>query len=338
MTDAQEAPGRPLTIGIDIGGTKILGVLFDPVSSVVIDQRQRPTPRHDIRGLIGAVADLADHLITVAEHADHEHAAGRVTAIGIGLPGLVDRRGILRYGPNVPGVIDLDLATDLQQRFGLPTVAENDAANAALAEHRLGAARGADHVIVVTQGTGIGGAIIVDGRLLRGANGFAGEPGHMLVDRSGPICACGRVGCWETVSSGTGLANLARLAIARGQGARILELAGGDPAEVRGEHVSAANDEGDQEAGAVISQLGFWVATGLGSLITLLDPELIVLGGGLTAISDRFLDDVRSQVMTTVVGGAYRPTVPIVAAALGPAAGAIGGAILAADLPRSDGW
>ncbi len=218
----------------------------------------------------------------------------------------------------------------------MPIVADNDAAHAALAEHRLGAARGTSEAIIVTQGTGIGGGLILGGQVYRGANGFAGEPGHMLVDADGMVCACGKRGCWETVSSGTGLANLARLAAARGKAQRIVTLAGGDAASIRGEHVSAAYEEGDADAARIIDELGTWVARGLGSLVTLLDPEIIVLGGGLSAINDHFLDEVRAKLMDSVLGRGYRPVVPVVAALLGAEAGAIGGALAAAEAPAAD--
>lgn len=332
MTPRVQTTETSRTIGIDIGGTKILGVLLDARRSTILERRQIPTPRHDPAALVGAVEAIVGDLQSAASG-----AGGSVAAIGVGVPGLVDNDGVLRYGPNVPGVLDLDLGRALRDRFGLPTVAENDGANAAVAEHRLGAARGSDHAIIITQGTGIGGGLIVNGRLLRGANGFAGEPGHMLVDADGPTCACGQRGCWEAVASGGGLANLARMAIDAGHGARLLELAGGNPANVRGEHVTRASDEGDTHADEVIRVFAFWVAQGLGSLITLLDPEVVVLGGGLIAISERFLDDVRSQVMQRVMGGRHRPAVPIVAAELGTEAGAIGGALVAWDLvaPKS---
>ena len=318
------------TVGIDIGGTKILGVLFDPARRTVLARRERPTPRHDPLGLAAAVAEVVDQLARSAVLPGSTVLAG----IGLGVPGLVDRRGILRYGPNVPGVVDFDLAAALRQRFDAPIVADNDAAHAALAEHQLGAARGTSEAIVVTQGTGIGGGLILGGRVYRGANGFAGEPGHMLIDADGIVCACGQRGCWETVSSGTALANLARVAASGGGARRIVALAGGDPAAIRGEHVSVAYDEGDADAADVIDELGRWVALGLASLVTLLDPQIIVLGGGLTAINDRFLDRVRAHLMDTVMGGEHRPVVPVVTAELGAEAGAIGGALAAAELRR----
>ncbi len=314
------------TVGIDIGGTKILGVLFDLESQTVVARLQQPTPRYDAVGLGTAVAEV------IAELA----GSTALTGIGLGIPGLVNRHGILRYGPNVPGVVDFDLPTALRRRFDVPIVADNDAAHAALAEHRLGAARGTSDAIVVTQGTGIGGGLILGGRVYRGAHGFAGEPGHMLIDADGMVCACGKRGCWETVSSGTGLANLARSVVARGGGQRIVALAGGDAESIRGEHVSAAYEEGDADAMYVVDELGTWVARGLGSLVTLLDPEIIVLGGGLSAINERFLDQVRANLMDSVLGAGYRPVVPVVAALLGAEAGAIGGALAAAEVHGID--
>lgn len=316
-------PSEQLFIGIDVGGTKILGVAVDPSTGVIAGQRRAPTPKNDPGSVGPAIAAVVEELIA---------AHGRPVAVGVGVPGLVDHQGVLHYGPNVPGVLGLDIAGDLRRSLNLPVVADNDAAHAALAEHRLGAARGAMHAIIITQGTGIGGAIIVGGRLLRGANGFAGEPGHMLVQRDGHLCACGRRGCWESVSSGAGLANLARDLVDEGRASRIVELAGGDPATIRGEHVSAAKAEGDPDAEEILHRFSGWVAQGIGSLITLLDPELVVLGGGLTVINSEFLSDVKRKVPATVLGGEYRPEVPIVPAMLGEEAGAIGAAINARQL------
>jgi glucokinase len=311
---------RPV-IGIDVGGTKILGVILDPSDGRIIDQFRAPTPRHDPNTMSPAIAAVADHLIGIH---------GLPSAIGVGVPGLVDHAGVLHYGPNVPGVLNLDIAGDLQRALDLPVVAQNDASNAALAEHRLGAARGAQTAVIITQGTGIGGAFIVHGKLVRGANGFAGEPGHMLIDPRGHRCACGRIGCWETVSSGAGLRNIAEDVIAEGAGKRILEIAGAEP--LRGEHVSLAATEGDEGAELVLDRFATWVALGLASLIALLDPEVIVLGGGLSSIQDRFIEKVRSRVPDVVFGRTHRPVVPIVPAELGEESGAVGAALFAGDL------
>ncbi len=310
-------------IGVDIGGTKILGVLADPTSGHILQQLQAPTPAADANGLAAAIGDLIEDLIAKGQ---------RPRAIGIGLPGLVDRDGVLRYGPNVPGVLSLDIAGELEARFQLRVAVENDATNFARAEHRFGAANGFRHAIMVTQGTGIGGAVILNDEVFRGANGFAGEPGHMQVDAKGYLCACGRLGCWETVSSGAGLVNLARDLIASGGGQQILAHVGGEVAGIRGEHVSAAFLENDPEAVALVADFANWVAIGLGGLVSLLDPEIIVLGGGLTPFGIHFVQQVQDSLAGHIVGGQFRPEVPVVLAKLGPAAGAIGGALSASVL------
>ncbi|MEM9561428.1 MAG: ROK family protein [Actinomycetota bacterium] len=321
--DTATAPRRGSRfIGVDVGGTKILGLVTDGISANAVDRELQATPKHDPDELAPAIVGVVETLL--ARNDD-------VVGIGVGVPGLVDHAGVLHYGPNVQGVLGLDIAGRLNQTFSLPAVAENDGYLTALTEHRLGAARGHDHAIVVTQGTGIGGGLIVGGQVLRGANGFAGEPGHMLVNRFGHRCACGNTGCWESVSSGAGLANLARDVVEEGQGSAILAAAGGDPAAIRGEHVSAAYDAGDPGAAETMQRFSFWVAQGIGSLIALLDPSIVVLGGGLSTISGGFLDEVASQVGECVVGGPYRPVVPIVSADFGAEAGAVGAGLRARD-------
>ncbi len=308
-------------VGVDVGGTKILGVITDGLGAIEQDRELQPTPE--------APDLLAPAIVEVVRTLLERNPRG--VGIGVGVPGLVDHAGVLHYGPNVQGVLGLDIAGRLNEVFDLPAVAENDGYLTAVTEHRLGAARGHDHAIIITQGTGIGGGLIVGGQVLRGANGFAGEPGHMLIDRFGHRCACGRTGCWESVSSGAGLANIARDLVGEGRGSRILEAAGGDPTAIRGEHVSAAAALDDPDAAEILDRFSWWVAQGIGSLIALLDPSIVVLGGGLSAISEEFIDGVSGKVTDAVVGGLYRPVVPIVAADFGAEAGALGAALRARD-------
>ncbi len=319
-TRTAPVPGSSF-VGVDVGGTKILAVVTDGIVAEAQDRELRATPK-DPNELAPAIVEVVETLLTRND---------AIVGIGVGVPGLVDNAGVLHYGPNVAGVLGLDIAGRLTEVFSLPAVAENDGYLAALTEHRLGAARGHDHAIVVTQGTGIGGGLIVNGQVLRGANGFAGEPGHMLINRFGHRCACGRTGCWESVASGAGLANIAREYVAEGHGGKILDHAGGDPASIRGEHVSAALAENDPDATEVLQRFSWWIAQGIGSLIALLDPSIVVLGGGLSAISDGFIDTVSTQVTEAVVGGPYRPVVPIVPAEFGNDAGAVGAVLRARD-------
>ena len=252
-----------------------------------------------------------------------------VTTVGVGVPGLVDNDGVLRFAPNLPGVIDLRVKDELERHFpGVDVGVENDATCAAWGERMLGAARGSDHVVLVTLGTGIGGGFVSNGRLLRGAHGFAGEVGHMVVDPNGPPCRCGKRGCWERFASGTGLAMLAREAANAGQATRMVELAGGDAEAVRGEHVTTAAAEGDQQAQAVLRRFGWWLALGLANLANALDPDTFVVGGGLIEAGDVVLEPTRQAFLDLVEAAEHRPPIAIVAAELGERAGAIGAATL----------
>jgi glucokinase len=243
---------------------------------------------------------------------------------------MVDRAGVLRFAPNLPSAAGADFPALLEGRLGgAALVVENDANLAALAEHSLGAARGADHALMVTLGTGIGGGVVSGGRVLVGAFGFAGEIGHMIVDPSGPHCPCGQRGCWERYASGGGLGRLAREAAYAGSLAEVVARAGGDPEDVRGEHVTAAALDGDPGAIGVMEELGWWVALGLANLTAVVDASRIVLGGGLVGAGDQLLEPTRRAFAALVEGSAVRPGIEIVPAALGERAGAVGAALAA---------
>lgn len=316
----------PLVCGLDLGGTKLLGILLDPhsASGPLLTERV-PTPT-GVDAVKGALVDLGATLVRRAKS-----ELGRdVSGVGLGAPGLVDRSGTLRYGPNLPGVVDVALADVLHEGLGLPATVDNDATCAAWGEHERGAARGRNHSITITLGTGIGAGITVKGEVLRGANGFAGEPGHMVVDPTGPLCPCGRRGCWERYASGSGLGRLAREAAHAGFAERVVELAGGDAEDVKGEHVTRAAAEGDAQALQVIGRFAWWVALGIANVVSLLDSEIVVLGGGLAQAGELLIAPTRSAYNELVLAADHRPEVPIVIAELGEQAGAIGAALLAA--------
>lgn len=313
---AQAAP----TVGLDVGGTKVLGVVIDAGGAILAEHRE-PTPSGG-QAVLAAMVETTRRL---------RAAVPGVVAVGAGLPGLVDRQGNLRYAPNLPGVVGLPAAARLEELTGLPVRVDNDATCALWGEHVAGVAVGADDVLLVTLGTGIGGGLLVDGRLLRGRNGFAGEPGHMVVDADGIPCPCGRRGCWERYASGSGLGRMGREAVERGSGRRLLDLAGGDVDQVRGEHVTAAAAEGDPDAQAVLGHFAGWFAMGLANLVALVDVGTCVIGGGLVEAGDTLLDPVREATEASLLGGAHRPPVTILAAALGEHAGAVGAAHLARE-------
>lgn len=330
-------PAGAATLGIDVGGTKMLGVALSASGEVVAEDRlPSPHPHGLAAGDPAAAASLLDGLATLVDRLGPPLAATGSPAgsLGIGVPGLVDDTGTLRFAPNLPAGDGVDIAGRLAERLAMRVVADNDATCAAVAEWVVGAAAGTRDALVVTLGTGIGGGLVCDGRVMRGTNGFAGEIGHMVVDPSGPLCTCGKRGCWERFASGSGLARLAREAAHAGRLSSVVHLAGDDPEAVRGEHVTAAATTGDGEAQAVLDELGWWIALGLSNLALVLDPEVIVLGGGLVDALALIIDGVRTTLGTMLEPGGSRPEISVVPAALGEQAGAIGAALVAREDDR----
>ncbi|MCU1392987.1 MAG: glk [Ilumatobacteraceae bacterium] len=279
--------------GIDVGGTKFLGVVLDDAGEIVVTKR-RPTP---------AGGDAV-----VRELAEFARELGDYDTLGVGVPGLVTRDGVLRAAPNLVGADEVAVGARLTALLGHPVAVDNDATCAMVAEWLHGAARGFDDVVLVTLGTGIGGGLVMGGRLQRGANGFAGEFGHVVVEPNGIACVCGRRGCWERYASGSGLAMLA--------GGRT------------GEDVVAAAEAGDRESLAVIDLFAHWVALGLANLTNVLDPACIVLGGGLAAAPGVFLGPIEREFVALLYSSENRPRPQLAFAALGERAGAIGAALL----------
>ncbi|MSX77867.1 MAG: ROK family protein, partial [Actinobacteria bacterium] len=241
--------------GIDVGGTKCLGVVWH--NGKIVQEVRRDTPQ--------GADDIVETLVSMVRE------LGEVDSVGIGVPGLVTRQGVLRAAPNLVDIADFAVGPILRDILHVDVAVENDATCAAVAEWSAGAAQGVDDVIVVTLGTGIGGGLVSGGRLVRGTNGFAGEIGHMIVDPSGPKCVCGQRGCWERYASGNGLAYLGTLAAERGHAHMVQTLAGGST-NIRGEHIREAALLGDDEALAIVDEFARWVALGLSNLTNLLDP------------------------------------------------------------------
>ena len=315
-----------LVVGVDVGGTKVLGALVrvgGDGRAEVLSSLQSPS---DAQG-----ADVVDHVVAVARSLVADAGDRAPVAVGAGLAGLVGLDGVVRRSPNAPGLEGVDVAGRLRAATGLPAAIDNDAncvARAALAL-RMPQVR---HLVAVTLGTGIGGGLVVDGALVRGARGFAGEPGHMVVDPDGPRCPCGQRGCWERYASGSGLEELARRAVATGEGAGLT----GADGVLDGAQVTAAAARGVPSALAVMEELAGWIAVGLANLIGLLDPELVVLGGGITAAGDVLMGPVRAALGAHPMVGDRR--VPVEVAPGGPLAGAVGAALAAAEPPGATVW
>jgi glucokinase len=315
-------------VGVDVGGTKTLGLTVRCVDdgrgrrhATVLDRERIGSGAHDA-GVLDRIEATVSTLL--------ERAAEPVHAIGIGMAGFIGRDGIARTAANTPGLVGLDVPGRLGAAFGLPVIVENDANCVAVAARAQLAPEVAD-MVAVTLGTGIGGGIVIGGRLLHGTNGFAGEPGHMVIDPDGPLCPCGQHGCWERYASGNGLGWLARRAAERGAADSLIESAGSIDA-IRGEHVTDLLDDDDPAAAAVFEEFTGYVALGVANLIVLLDPELVVIGGGLASQGERLARPVRATLARRFPSASTHRAVRIVVAPEGPDAGALGAAWLAAEL------
>jgi glucokinase len=312
MADSGEA------IGIDVGGTKILAVRVGR-EGAVRGRAELVTPAEDETATLAAMVEAAKGLLTTD-----------VLAVGVGAAGMVDvAEGILRFAPNLAWR-NLPIAARMHEALGLPVQLDNDANVAAYGEYRFGAGRGYRLVLLVTVGTGLGGGIVSDGRLVRGANGFAAEVGHVVVQPDGPTCGCGNRGCWEQMASGKAIGRLGREEARERPGSLVASMAA-DPEAVTGRTVTEAALAGDGAAQRILGEVGRWLGIGLAGLANVLDPQVIVVGGGTVAAGDLLLEPARAAFAEFVEGVAYRPRVPLVAAELGTDAGAVGAAALALE-------
>jgi glucokinase len=308
----------PRAIGVDIGGTKIAGGVVSE-DGRVLDRVRVPTPPDDELATLAALHTVVDEL---------RARDPRVEAIGVGAAGLVERPGgNARWAPHNT-YRRLELRRLLHERSGLPTSVDNDANAAAWAEARFGAGAVSDDLVLVTVGTGIGGGLVLDGRLYHGEHGFAGELGHLIVDPDGDRCACGNRGCLEAMASGSTLGRLGREAAAGDPEGRLASLAGG-PGLVTGEVVFAAAAEGDKAALALFERVGHWLGVGIASLVTIFDPDLVVVGGGVAATGELLLGPARASFERYVHARDHRDLPPVVPARLGADAGLVGAATLA---------
>lgn len=314
-------PTPRLAIGIDVGGTKIAGAVVDEAGRILRRHRvTSPATETDAieDAIAGLVADLRD---------DHP-----ITHVGVGAAGYVDAdRATMRFSPNLAWR-DVDLKGELAERIDLPLVVENDANAAAWGEFRFGAGADVEEFLMVTVGTGVGGGVVLGGQLQRGAYGFAAEIGHLRVVPGGRPCGCGQRGCLEQYGSGSALVRGVRDDAAEGvPGAvKLLDHAGGDPEQITGPLVSAAAAAGDEYAVDQLARLGRWVGEGVASLVAVLDPAVIVVGGGVSEAGALLLDPMRESFVEHLSVRGHRPVAEIRAARLGNDAGVIG----AADLAR----
>jgi len=311
-------------VGVDVGGSKVLAGVVDE-SGRVERTALRRTP-----GRLVAAEAVEDAIVeAVGAAADGEP----VGAVGVAAAGFVDRDGSrVAFAPHLPWRGE-DVRGRLEQRLERPVLLDNDATCAAYAEATYGAGRGAESLLLVTLGTGIGGGLVVDGRVWRGHHGMAGEFGHMQVVPDGQACECGRRGCWEQYSSGNALVRVAAASLGS-EPTVLAELCDGDPARLTGPMVTEAAASGDLVARAAFASVGRWLGVGLANLVAAFDPELLVVGGGVAAAGERLLSPAREALEVSLVGAGHREVPPLAAAALGPEAGLVGAAALAAAAHR----
>ena len=310
-----------LTIGVDVGGTKVAGGVVDEEGKILASDRHE-TPARSVDAVIETIASVIETL-----RAEHD-----VEAVGIGMPGFVDQtRSRVLVAPNLSGWKNQPLREQMEERVGLPVVVENDANAAAWGEVAYGAGRGESEVVCVTVGTGVGGGVILGGELQRGRFGVAAEIGHIELVPDGRLCGCGQRGCWEQYASGNALVRDARERASedRFAAADMLALGDGTPEGIKGEHVTAAAKAGDPVALAAFAELGWRLAEGMADLAAILDPGLFVLGGGVSEAGDVLLTPVRVNYVEQLTGGFARPIAPVHVAELGNAAGMVGVADLA---------
>ena len=310
-----------LTIGVDVGGTKILGGVVDADGKILVKARQ-VTPPEGGAALLTAIATVVNELA----------AKKKVEAVGLSIAGFVSSdRSTMLATPNIAGLDGIQLKQPLEEAIKLPVRVENDANAAAWGESGFGAGRGCDHLILLTIGTGIGGGIITNGELYRGAFGVAAEFGHMRMVPNGRPCGCGRDGCLEQYASGSALVRSAKeRAKANPNGAnRLLALGDGTPAGIRGSHITQAALVGDEVAISAFNEIGEWLGAGIAMLSVVLDPERVIIGGGVIEAAEILLAPTRNSLMHHLPYVTKRPVATIVPAELGNDAGLVGVADLA---------
>jgi glucokinase len=308
-------------IGVDLGGTKLLAGAVDRKLDVHHRAFRRSREGKDTEALLDAIVEAVD---------ETREAAGRdVHAVGFGIPSLVDQRtGIAARTVHLP-LQDVPFRDVMAERLGVPVVVDNDANAALVAEHRRGAARGARTAALLTLGTGIGGAIVADGQLVRGAAGGAGEWGHMVVDVNGPSCSCGSFGCLEMLVSGSAIARHAKR-VAASVPDSALGRAAAAGQEITGMLTTELAHDGDRAARDVVALAGMYLGIGIANVVNVLNPEVVVIGGGVVGAGDLVLEPARR----VVAERALRPSrdqVRIVPTRFGDASGMMGAALLAMD-------
>lgn len=309
-----------LIVAVDLGGTQIRAALCDYDGHILARAAQATLASQGPEAVFSRIAATAREVAP---------DWSRVRAIGLGSPGAIDPwKGLIRFAYNLPGMLEFPMKAHLEDEFGVPASIGNDANLAALGEQRYGAGRGVSHMIYMTISTGVGGGIIVDGKLFRGWRGFAGEIGHQTLEAFGPRCNCGNVGCLEVLAAGPAIARNARDALAAGRESKMLALVDGDSSAVTGVVVTRAAREGDLLAREILERAGFYIGIGIVNLLHAFDTELFVLGGSVAEHAWEFLYPSVVSALDKHAIPSMRRGVRVVLAQLGGDVGLLGAAAL----------
>jgi len=308
-------------IGVDIGGTNIKIALVDTKGSIIYSNT---TPTRAEMGYEYTIGNIKQAIIDLAKETKIDIST--IEAIGFGFPGQIDyKNGIVRMLPNIPGWVDVPVAKIMEEEFKVPTRLDNDVRCAALGELNFGAGKGCENLVCITVGTGIGSGIILNGKLIRGASNAAGEIGHIkLAVHDGPLCGCGDFGCFEAYASGPAIVAMAREYIAGGKSSKYKEMA---TEELSPYIVAQAALQGDVVAKRIYTKMGETIGIGLSSVVNLLNPEKIIIGGGVAEAGDILLEPIRKTIAKRAMP-IQAAAVEVVPAQLGNSAGVIGASLL----------
>ncbi len=312
-------------LGVDLGGTKILAAAVDPTGRVIARIKRKTRAERGPEAVITRLIETCRRVIRKAGLTWDE-----IGGVGLGAPGPLDpTHGIIYNTPNMPGWNQVPLGPRLAEALGVPVYLENDVNLGTLGEHALGAGRGTQDMVGIFVGTGVGGGVILDGKLRSGVRSAAGEIGHMVVLAEGPVCGCGKRGCLESVASRTAIVRDIRSGIAAGRESIIPQMTGGDPERLTSGVLARAWRQRDPLVREVMGRAQFYLGVGVASIVNLLDPEMIVFGGGVVeALGDEFLAQIRIVARQYFIQQRDADRVRIVTASLGDQAGVLGAAVL----------
>tara|TARA_B100000929_G_scaffold290664_1_gene285278 strand:+ start:1181 stop:2146 length:966 start_codon:yes stop_codon:yes gene_type:complete len=312
---------NPISLGFDIGGTNIRGLVIRPDYS--ISELVSETCQDDYGEILQSIVRIAGNI--------QSRENSKIGCVGIGVAGFVDNSGVVRTSPHLSTFTEFPLFDRVQEEFDVPVLVENDATSATWAEVQLGSARGTANTIMVCLGTGIGAGLYLDHRLFRGNSGFAGEVGHMTVVPDGLPCPCGRTGCWERYAAGSSLGEIAESLIRSGEVSSLTSKADKDLRPFRSELITELVLEGDKEALKVLDKFGYWLALGIVNLVNIFDPERVVIGGGITELGGSLIDSIKKSFDLLTPEHSLREKNLVTLAEFGNKAGAVGAALLAKE-------